>query len=283
MSAGVAERDAKALYDREGYVGPYPAFDAGELERSGLVALMKSLRARAAEGEAEWMWGRNRHLDVPAVARACRNTCVVNRVQEILGPDLVLWRSQIFAFSTRDMGMGWHRDEYETCLDVSSGGSHCSVQIALVTSTRVNRLAIVPRSHTWDAGTLRAKGCTPASNVLYREWNIPPDAEVRAVPMKAGEIIVFHPGLLHASVWGRTLRVAGMGRVAARLARGSRTLATALAPTARRRYAMTLRIATASTPILPEAFMRTPTRSRPVRLVGAASSGSNPAVASPEP
>lgn len=262
-------RELESFYQREGYAGPFEATGSENLERSMIVSQLEALRADADPEDAEWRWGRNRHLDVPAIAELCRNQNVIERVKAILGRDLLLWRSQIFVHAARGMGMGWHKDEYETLLHSPSGASHCSVQINLVSSTKTNCLAFIPRSHRWDAATLRAKGCTLAPNLRYQEWHVTRDVDVVDVPMKAGEFVVFHPGLLHASVWSRTLRLGGRNVLARRFARWSTSLRARLTPDTSRRHAITLRIATPSTRILPEAFAWTPTRASSVLLSGA--------------
>src|SRR5687767_12544357 len=85
--------DLKGLYDSKGYVGPFTAFDRGELARLSVAPLVNS-RHKGLE------WLRNRHLDVPVVAQLCQSEEVISRVRAILGPDLLLWRSNIFAIST---------------------------------------------------------------------------------------------------------------------------------------------------------------------------------------
>jgi hypothetical protein len=266
-------RDLKAFYEREGYAGPFTAVEPEELSSLRILPQLEALRAGA--GADDCTWGRNRHLDVPAIAEICRLDSVVRRVTAVLGRDLLLWRSQIFGMAARAMGLEWHRDEYDTLLRCPAEGAHCSVQINLVTSTKINCLAIIPRSHSWDVGGLRARGYTAGPGVLYPEWRIPRDAEVLDMPMRAGEFFIFHPRLLHASVWSRTLRLAGGPAFANNLARWSRSVAAALTPRTSLRYAITLRIATPDTAILPAAFVRTPSRASPVVLSGTDAFGVN--------
>ena len=138
--------DLEHFYEQNGYLPPARAFDAGAPEHAELLAGVASI--------AEWPESRNRHLDLPAVARICRIPEVVGRVRAVLGPDLLLWRSNIFGMSAATYQLPWHRDEYNDVLDFPSPASHCSLQINLTDASEQNCVAVIPGSHRWDAAEL---------------------------------------------------------------------------------------------------------------------------------
>src|SRR5262249_224340 len=149
-------------------------------------------------------WGRNRHLDIPAIARICRSESVISRVRAVMGSDLLLWRSNIFAISARDRGFEWHQDEYRTLLRCPSGAAQCSVQINFSDSTKLNRVTIIPGTHRWTDDELRRRGYamrlgSDGGQYGTPQWTVPTGIESLDMPMQAGQFYVFHPRLLHAS------------------------------------------------------------------------------------
>ena len=247
-------KDIERLYAENGYFGPSTAFDSSELECSEILPFVCSL----TDGTGEH---RNRHLDTPAVARICRSPQVVSTVQALLGPDLVLWRSNLFAVSTGGQGLPWHRDQYGGLIDCRNGASQCSVQINLSDSSRANCVAIVPGSHRWEDDELRDRGfdVVPGGsegtegNPVYRMAD---DARPVDMTMRSGQFYVFHPGLLH----GSTLRVDDSS---------DHTRDSV-------RYSIALRIATPDARVLPRAFARTPSRATCVLFSGRDTTGLNP-------
>ena len=228
----------KVFYEEHGYYGPVRAFEPEELADE----------LRTIFSLTSWPDCRNRHLDVPAVAKVCTHARVVAVLRAVLGPDLVLWRSNIFAISPASYALPWHQDEYRGLLAVDDPALHCSAQMNLNDATPGNCVAIVPGSHRWCAEELYRRGYSSPDphGAPTPVWNVPPGEPSLDVQLEAGEFYVFHPRLLHTSV----LR-AGTSAAAAPA-----------------RYSIALRVATADTPVLPAAFDGTPTRASCVLLAG---------------
>lgn len=260
--------DLRGLYEKQGYVGPLTAFPPEELERLGVIALISSF-------EATPDWARNRHLDSPLIARICQNETVLSCVRALLGPNLILWRSNIFAIASAGRGLGWHQDTYRTLLDSPPGAAQCSVQINFSDSTSLNAVSVIPGSHAWTDEVLQERGFhvrRTGDRGLYGTpyWDIPVRTATKKIFMTAGQFYVFHPRLLHASVRARWIRGARNEQ-----SLGPRLLQrTMLAyETWRRkdpvRYSLTLRVATPETRVLPLAFQESPKRAGVVVLSGA--------------
>jgi hypothetical protein len=260
--------DPKAFYEEKGYLGPLRAFDAEEFERIGVVSLIESWDKRDPSRN------RNRHLDTPQFAKICQNERIRSIVQKLLGQDLLLWRSNIFAMSSRARGFGWHQDDYRTLLECPSAGAHCSVQLNFTDSTSTNCVSIIPGTHRFSEEDFRERGyaMVPGSDGgLYGSpgWGVPPRVEVVDIPLKAGEFYVFHSRLLHASIQGRRLSsVMVRNRIAVRWGRIRNKLRSKLIREDVIRYSITMRIATANTRILPAAFVESPSRNDVVLLSG---------------
>jgi hypothetical protein len=266
--------DLKSLYDRRGYVGPFAAFERRELERTGIVSVVGSLDKVPG-------WARNRHLDIPAIAEICRNESVISCVRKVLGPNLLMWRSNIFAISSGGKGLRWHQDIYRTLLDSPPGAANCSAQINFTDSTKLNTVSIIPGSHRWTDDELRERGyrMEPGSDrdaYGAPRWDVASGEEVLDVPMMAGEFFVFHPRLLHASADARWFR--GAASELSLILRLRRRLLSKYANWSGKRsvrYSITLRIATVDTKVLPAAFVEVPARATAVLLAGTDTAGIN--------
>jgi chlorinating enzyme len=260
-----------AFYGSNGYAGPFTAFKRSELERMGIIPLIVSLGGTRS-------WARNRHLDIPAIATICRNERVISCVRALLGPDLLLWRSNIFAIG--DIGLPWHQDEYRTLLNCPPGAAQCSVQINFTNSTKLNTVTVIPATHRWTDDELRQRGYemragSDGGTYGTPRWRIPAGTQTLDMPMKAGQFYVFHPRLLHASVLRR--RVRGEARERSWSSHPDEGLPTASEKRFRKdlRYSMALRIATPDTEVLPAAFAESPARATPVLLAGIDTTGIN--------
>jgi ectoine hydroxylase-related dioxygenase (phytanoyl-CoA dioxygenase family) len=223
-------------YAVSGYLGPLraPELDAGAARE--VLGAVQSL--------TKWPECRNRHLDVPAVASVCSLPSVIDAVRDLLGPDLLLWRSNLFGMEASQDLLPWHRDEYRGLLVPDDAASHCSVQLNLTDAGRDNYVAILPGSHQWDAAELadrRLRLRAEAGGTSM--WDVPSDAPSQAVRLRVGEFYIFHPMLLHASVL-----------------RPSRQTSA--------RMSVALRVTTPRTKVVPAAFDGTPSRDRCVLLSG---------------
>lgn len=261
--------DPKAFYEEKGYLGPLRAFDAEELERIGVVSLIESWDKR------EPSRNRNRHLDTPQIAKICQNERIRSIVQKVLAQEeLLLWRTNIFAVSSRSHGFNWHQDDYRTLLECPSAGAHCSVQLNFTDSTPTNCVSVIPGTHHFSDEDFRERGyaMVPGSDSGLNGspyWGVPPRVEIVNVRLKAGEFYVFHSRLLHASIQGRRFSsLMVRNRVARRWGGIRNKLRSKLTHEDVIRYSIALRIATANTRILPAAFVESPSRNEVVLFAG---------------
>ena len=102
----------RATYDRDGFVCPIDVFDAGEA--AGHRAALEGLELAFAEGLPRPV-GEYLRLaafaatDVPM--RVARDSRILDRVESILGPDVLLWSCEYFI---KEAGtehiVSWHQD-----------------------------------------------------------------------------------------------------------------------------------------------------------------------------
>ena len=144
----------------------------------------------------------NRHFDLAAIQELCVRLQVWESVSQLLGGEsVVLWRSNIFRGHPT---LPWHEDSYAGLLagvdtSVSVG---VSASVALTDNVGENCMLYAPGSHKLSASEKeRRYGITaerkPGGNVRYRGVLQQQDY-VRLLP-RAGECVVFHSALLHAS------------------------------------------------------------------------------------
>ena len=98
----------KAAYDRDGYVFPFRVMDAGEavaargrveaFERSLGGPLPKELRHKP-------------HLYSTTIDAIVRSPAILDRVEGILGPDILCWETVLFIKEPKDPAyISWHQD-----------------------------------------------------------------------------------------------------------------------------------------------------------------------------
>lgn len=177
-----------AQWRRDGYIDPIEVLAPAEM------ADHASAFRREYPGDNSQLM--NRHCDLPSVAALCRTIDLWGRLASLLGPEVLLWRTNLFLGLP---GLQWHEDQHARLLD---GGFSVSALLALTDGDRDNCTVLVPGSHLLDVAQkegrygLRADP-QPGGNVRYL-GNPTVDHTLR-MPLRAGQCLIFHPGLLHAS------------------------------------------------------------------------------------
>jgi non-heme Fe2+,alpha-ketoglutarate-dependent halogenase len=101
----LAVRDVQGFYER-GFLPPFPAVDAATADRLRECVLARRTEPSEVYG---FVTDRDRHLDTPALLELMRSPAITDRLAQLLGPDLVSWRSQIFAKPPGGGPIQWHQ------------------------------------------------------------------------------------------------------------------------------------------------------------------------------
>lgn len=194
-------------YHRDGVLGPY-RLATPEQMAALREPILREVIAPAQRGDPSLDY-HDRHLDHPAVCRLCRAPELVERIACLLGPDLMVWRSNFQvkqpladtpADQRRYAEVPWHQD-----------GAYFGLQplvlvsawIAITEATADNGcLMVVPGSHA----TTFAHSHDPERAAFGRsvpEQAIDP-AAVRTLELRPGEFVLFNENTLHASGPNRT-------------------------------------------------------------------------------
>jgi ectoine hydroxylase-related dioxygenase (phytanoyl-CoA dioxygenase family) len=124
---------------------------------------------------------------------------VLNAVESVLGPDILLWSAQVFPKPARDSGyITMHQDGTYWGLD---GGEVTTAWIALTASTRENgcmrllpgshRSAILPHNDTFATDNLLTRG-----QEVQAEYD---EKDVVDIELKPGQMSLHHVRAIHGS------------------------------------------------------------------------------------
>ena len=141
---------------------------------------------------------RQMHLHFPWAHRLATGQRVLDAVEDLLGPNLLVWATELFAKHARDaaVSIGWHRDGPYMGLDPERT---VTAWIALTPSQAANgcmryvREADRKSAHTWHTRQERRPGS--------EENRVPAvaDEQLRDVELAAGEMSLHDVFVLHGS------------------------------------------------------------------------------------
>lgn len=192
-------RDEIAGYERDGFVAPVSLMPPGEMAR---------VRGRLEDFMAEHPQAANKlyksaHMlfrwlyDLVAAPR------LADAVEDLIGPNILCFNADFrIKEPASEAYVGWHQDHYYLRYEPL----WITALIAFSDQTAKNGcLHIVPGSHLGPL--LRQEDTDDERNMLSRGQRIvEPFDESRAVPVeiKAGEVLLFHPKLIHGSPANRS-------------------------------------------------------------------------------
>ena len=194
MQEGVKDGAGRAArrrdWERQGLVGPVEILTRREAIRTGA-----EFRAEyTASGIAAT---RNRHADLPVLADLCEHPRLWAPAHELLGDELLLWRTNMFLGNPT---LPWHEDRHAALFARETFS--LSMLLAIEDSPPDNCTVFVPGSHRL---TVQEKEGTYGITALVKPGgNLRYAGEIGAEfreprPLRAGEAVLFHPELLHAS------------------------------------------------------------------------------------
>ena len=186
--AGRADRGRE--WERRGIVGPL-----GALSRSDAARIGRDFREQYARSGIAAT--RNRHVDLPVLAELCANPDIWQPAHDILGDELLLWRTNMFLGNPR---LPWHEDRHARLF--VDEAFNLSMLLAIEDSPPDNCTVFVPGSHTLAIAEKEDRYGITATH--QAGGNVRYAGDIAAgfrepLPLKAGEMILFHPELLHAS------------------------------------------------------------------------------------
>lgn len=207
LSFALAEAEVEA-YHRDGVIGPYALLSPAEMEEAWTEIDREIIRPGACDPDLDY---HDRHLDNGTVCGICRRPELTDRLASLLGPDLIIWRSNFQVKQPAAEAVGdaenytsvpWHQDGAYFDLQPQV---LVSAWIAVTESTKENGcLQVVAGSHL-----LKFEHDIDAGRYEF-ERSVPEDAidhnSVRAFVLRPGEFVLFNENTVHSSGPNHTSR-----------------------------------------------------------------------------
>jgi non-haem Fe2+, alpha-ketoglutarate-dependent halogenase len=101
----LSETEIKRFYT-QGFLGPFDAFTHDEM-----MDFKKEVLALENEKSKTYGWAtpRDRHFESPRLWNYMKHPSIVERCAQLLGPDLLVWRSQYFYKGPKSPAIQWHQ------------------------------------------------------------------------------------------------------------------------------------------------------------------------------
>ena len=226
----LSEAELKAFREN-GYAGPFDVYDPQEMTEA-----YKKLRSEMFDRShaiydlehTSLLAGYDRHLDIDFFSKHVMKRQIVDRVESILGPNLICWRSEMFPKYPGDEGTDWHQADTfghasgrpQVVWPQADFGGAITVWTAVTEAVKENGcLRFIPGTHEemfYDESK-EMKYTTEQVNQLekngiksgffgydYRnlqkdpDW-IPDESKAVSMEMKPGQCVIFWSTLMHAS------------------------------------------------------------------------------------
>lgn len=227
-------------FHQKGYIGPFTLYTPEEMKEIFKDLRLKLLNTKSAiyhnpqenlPPNMASLFGYDRHLDVPFLAELIGKKEIVQKLTNILGENILCWRTELFPKYPGDEGTDWHQaktfggvtgdkkpqitwsDEYDLCGSIS-------VWIAFTEATIDNGcLQFIPGTHktmyydeskgmTHDARQINNIKKDGIKRGLYGfdfrelqvdpEWK-PDESKAESIIMRPGQFVIFWETLMHAS------------------------------------------------------------------------------------
>lgn len=214
----------KKLFEEQGFIGPFKLWEPEVMTawwKEQRLALLDP--ANAASAAFSNPMNYDRHLDIPGLSRLVSEPAIVRRFQNLIGPDILCWRTEFFPKNPGDAGTGWHQVETYAIGEAERGmleatehsdgiPMELTAWVAFTEASRENGcMKLLPGSHrqwyydekaklTWD-GSRSANtffGYDYGELRIDKQWN-PDEQNPRHVEMRPGEFIIFTARCVHGS------------------------------------------------------------------------------------
>lgn len=198
------EEQLKSFYEN-GFIGPIDAFSPSEMAEFREEML-------AAENAVSPTYGfvtpRDPHFDMPKVWEFMKSPQITERVAQLLGPDLLVWRSQHFYKGPGAPSIQWHQAStfmVEDYLDPSIFPKNLNemfqltVWIAVDDSTYENGCIEFMKGSHKQINTIKFGGEEGFYKANFSLEHDHGPEDVVKVPVKSGQFIIFTERCIHGS------------------------------------------------------------------------------------
>lgn len=200
----LAADDIRSFYN-DGFLGPFDAFPRDEMAgfREEMLAMEKTDSLTYGFDTP-----RDRHFEMPRLWNYMKSPAITERLAQLLGPDLNVWRSQLFYKGPGSPAIQFHQastfmveDYLDPAIFPADRGEifQLTVWVAVDDSTIDNGcLEFVRGSHS-HIRTIKFGGEEGFYNASFSLEFDRDEAEVVKIPVKRGQFIIFTERCIHGS------------------------------------------------------------------------------------
>jgi ectoine hydroxylase-related dioxygenase (phytanoyl-CoA dioxygenase family) len=187
--------EAVASYQAHGFYAPIPVLTAAE----ALHARQKLEAHEQTHGKLSGPLRHKSHLLFTWLDDIIRHPKILDAVEDVLGPNLLVWGSSFFNKEPRDPGfVSWHQDSTYWGLDPAE---IVTAWVALSESTAENgAMRVMPDTHLMDQ--VPHRDTFAAGNLLSRGQEIAvevDDSKAVMLQLQPGEMSLHHVRIIHGS------------------------------------------------------------------------------------
>ena len=196
MVAGLNAEQVRSYRER-GYLAPLRVL--APADAAGLVSRMDAFAA-ARPDDAEWAFRNKPHILFPWLYDLAREARILDAVEALIGPDILLWSSGFFTKPANDPAyVTWHQDS--TYWGLEPVDDIVTAWLAFTPSVPESGcMRVVPGTHT--LGQVGHRDTFAAGNLLSRGQEVDMQvAEQAAVDLvlQPGEMSLHHVRIVHGS------------------------------------------------------------------------------------
>lgn len=227
-------------FHRKGYIGPFTLYTPDEMNTIMKDLRLKLLNTKSAiyqekketiDLHTSSLLGYDRHFDVPFLAAFIRKSEIVHKLVDILGENILCWRTELFPKYPGDEGTDWHQaktfggvtENKQAQIEWPDGADVCgsiSVWTAFTEAYVDNGcLQFIPGTHTtmyYDEAKSMAYHPDRINKIKkdgikrglygydFRDLQIDPnwqpdESRAESIVMRPGQFVIFWETLMHAS------------------------------------------------------------------------------------
>lgn len=201
--SGWTERAMREAFAEDGYVAPIRALSAEETERYRLrLEAASAVRPEKSPGILKL----KSHMVFGCLDELVRHPAVLDAVESVLGPDILVWASSIFAKAPASADfVSWHQDMTYWGLEPAE---IVTAWIALTDSRPDNGcMRVVPGSHSREI--MPHRDTFAKDNMLSRGQEVAVEVDEATavdIELSPGEMSLHHAKIVHGSHANRSRR-----------------------------------------------------------------------------
>ena len=200
----LSEQQLHGFYEN-GFIGPLDGFSREEMARFHNEMLAVEKTTSETYGT---LTPRDRHFEIPQLWQYMKHPAITERLAQLLGPDLLVWRTQLFFKGPHSPAIQWHQAStfmVEDYLDPAifppdrNEMFQLTVWVAVDESTTENGcLEFIPGSHS-HIRSIKFGGEKGFYNAQFSlEFDEEKQPKVQ-VPCKPGQFVIFTERCIHGS------------------------------------------------------------------------------------